>query len=86
MASTTATLANHPLTLLIVGHTHTYRHDAARKQVIVGNGGAPINTGANYGYAIIERELDGTVTSTSYDYTSHAVVDRFTVKADGSPN
>ena len=78
-------IAGHPLTLLIVGHTHTYRHDAATKEVIVGNGGAPLTTTMNYGYAIIARDPAGTVTVTAYDYLTHAVLDTFTIQADGAP-
>src|SRR5262249_7282112 len=75
----------HPVTLLVVGHTHTYAHYASDKEIIVGNGGAPLTTGMNYGYAIVARNANGTVTVTAYDYASHAVLDTFTVQASGAP-
>jgi hypothetical protein len=73
----------HPLTLLIVGHTHTYRHYASDKEIIVGNGGAPLTTGTNYGYVIVARNASGTLTVTAYDYMTHAVLDMFTIQASG---
>jgi hypothetical protein len=45
-----AILAKHPLTLLITGHSHTYRFNPADHEIIVGNGGAPLSSGSNYGY------------------------------------
>jgi hypothetical protein len=73
----------HPLTQLIVGHTHTYRHDLADRQLVVGNGGAPLSGGADYGYVVIARNADGTLTATSYDYLTHATVDQFTIDQNG---
>ena len=75
----------HPYTLLIVGHSHTYRHSAPNKQLIVGNGGAPITTGANYGYVIAHRRpSDGAIEFNSYDYDTGAINDTFAVNADGT--
>ncbi len=45
----------HDLTLLIVGHTHEYHHDPRNREIIVGNGGAPLTSGVNYGYVIVAR-------------------------------
>src|SRR5262249_23756233 len=42
-------MAQHPYTLAIVGHTHTYEHWSG-KEVIIGNGGAPISGSKNYGF------------------------------------
>jgi hypothetical protein len=77
-------IAKHPLTLLVVGHTHTYAHYSSDHEVIVGNGGAPLTSGNNYGYAIVSRRSDGAIQLTAYDYNTHAVLDHFAVKADGS--
>jgi predicted phosphodiesterase len=74
----------HPLTLLIVGHTHTYAHYAYDKEIIVGNGGAPLTSGNNYGYVIVARNANGTLTVTAYDYMTHAVLDTFTIGATGA--
>jgi hypothetical protein len=80
----TTILAKHPLTLLIVGHTHTYRHTPALRQIIVGNGGAPLTSSMNYGYVIVARNPDGTLEVTSRDYQTLAIVDQFTVMLDGT--
>lgn len=74
----------HPLTLLIVGHTHTYAHYASDKEVVVGNGGAPLTTGTNYGYVIVSRTASGTLTVTAYDYMSHAILNTFTIQPTGA--
>ena len=73
-----------PLTLLIVGHTHEYRHESYDKEIIVGNGGAPLTSGTNYGYVIISRQSSGNLLITAYDYMSHATLDSFQITASGS--
>src|SRR3569623_356205 len=70
-------LARHPLTMLIVGHTHSYSHVPAYREIIVGNGGAPLTSSMNYGYVMIERQPDSTLKVTSYDYQTHATVEQF---------
>ncbi len=77
-------MAAHPLTMLITGHTHSYEHVPAYREIIVGNGGAPLTAGTNYGYVIIARQPDGTLQETAYDYQTHAIVDHFTIGADGA--
>jgi hypothetical protein len=79
-------MAKHPYTLAIVGHTHTFRKSGAR-EVIVGNGGAPITGSANYGWAFVERRDDGAVQIDMIDYQTAQPTPslRFAVKADGSP-
>jgi hypothetical protein len=80
-----ALLANAPYTLKIVGHTHTYQYRQSSREVVVGNGGAPLSGGVNYGYVIAQqREPDGAMVFQSYDYMSNAVVHTFAVKADGT--
>jgi hypothetical protein len=79
-----AIIAKHPLTMLIVGHTHTYRHIPAYREIIVGNGGAPLTSDTNYGYVIIARNADGTLGVTSKEYMTTTVVDQFSVNADGT--
>ena len=74
----------HPLTLLIVGHTHEYSHVASDKEIINGLGGAPLTSGTNYGYTIVNRNSDGTLTVTTYDYSSQAVLDTFKIQASGA--
>jgi hypothetical protein len=73
----------HPVTLQIVGHAHTYQH-ASTHEVIDGTGGAPLTSGSNYGYGVIERLANGDVQFTQKDYQSHAVIDQWRVHADGT--
>jgi hypothetical protein len=77
-------LAKYPVTLRIVGHTHTYSHRTGSSEVIIGNGGAPLSGSARYGYAIVERLASGDIQLTAYDYQTSAVRDQFRVHADGS--
>ena len=75
---------SNPLTLLIVGHTHTYAHYSSDKEVVVGIGGAPLTSGTNYGYVVVSRNSNGTLTITAYDYQSHTTLDTFSIQASGA--
>lgn len=77
-------LAQHPYTMLIVGHTHTYAYYAKEKQLVVGNGGAPLTGNVNYGYVVARQRGDGALVFKSIDYASGAIVQQFNVKADGT--
>jgi calcineurin-like phosphoesterase family protein len=77
-------ISAHPYTLKIVGHTHTYSHYSTEHEVICGNGGAPLTSSTNYGYAIVERLATGKLQFTEYDYMTNAVKDQFRFNADGS--
>ena len=77
-------IAKYPSTLRIVGHTHTYSHYTSSHEVVVGNGGAPLTTGANYGYVIVERLASGVIQVTDYDYSTNAQFAQFRINADGS--
>ncbi len=79
VAPTGTIIAAHPHTLLIAGHTHTYSYYASEKQLIVGNGGAPLSGSVNYGYVIAQQQSDGQILFKSFDYSTNAVVDQFTV-------
>jgi hypothetical protein len=79
-----AIIKAHPLTLRIVGHAHTYQYTAG-SEVIIGNGGAPLAGGANYGYVIARQRSDGAIVFTEYDYATNAANATFAVKADGTP-
>jgi hypothetical protein len=71
------------LTLLIVGHTHEYKHNAEYKEIINGLGGAPLTSGTDYGYTIVSRNADGTLTVTTYDSIGDSTLDSFTINAAG---
>jgi hypothetical protein len=81
-----AIMANHPYTLAIVGHTHTYGKTGPR-QVTIGNGGAPLTGGANYGFGLVQQRADGAIQVDMIDYsTGNAdTAFRFALHADGSP-
>jgi hypothetical protein len=77
----------HPYTLSIVGHSHTYEKSGP-KEVIVGNGGAPLTSSrANYGFGIVQQRADGAI---QFDVVDYATMQRdttfsFAVWPDGSP-
>jgi len=73
-------IGQHPLTLLIVGHTHTYAYYSSEKQVIVGNGGAPLTGSVDYGYVVARQQANGSILFTEYDYSTNAATSSFTVQ------
>jgi len=77
-------IAAHPVTLKIVGHTHTYAHYSSSKEIIVGNGGAPLTSGNNYGYVVITRQANGNLLVQAKDYQTGAVLDTFQITATGA--
>ncbi|MBV8760334.1 MAG: metallophosphoesterase [Deltaproteobacteria bacterium] len=83
-SASSSIIAAHPLTLKIVGHTHTYAHYASSKEVVVGNGGAPLTSGMNYGYVIVSRNANGTLLVVAKDYMTGATLDTFTITAAGA--
>jgi hypothetical protein len=85
LSSTTASMnaqsimTAHPFTLLIAGHTHTYAYYASERQVIVGNGGAPLSGSVDYGY-VIARQNGASIAFTAYDYNTNSAIQTFTVQ------
>jgi hypothetical protein len=78
-------MAKHPYTLSICGHTHSYQKSGAR-EIIVGNGGAPLSGGADYGFAMLSQQADGSIAVDMIDYST-GLADpsfHFAVKPDGS--
>jgi hypothetical protein len=76
----------YPYTLLIVGHSHTYGHPSS-KEVLFGNGGAPLTGSGNYGYGVLSQRLsDKAITVDMYDYQSNQPDSsfHFAVNPDGS--
>jgi hypothetical protein len=74
-----------PYTLLIVGHTHTYARKSTR-EVIFGNGGAPITGTAHFGFGLFTMRADHAIQVDMIDADTGApdLAFRFAVKADGS--
>src|SRR5579884_1539784 len=63
-----AVLARHTYTLLVVGHSHTYHHDASSpREVLIGNGGAPL-TSKDYGFGLFARQPDGAIAVDMIDW------------------
>jgi hypothetical protein len=80
-------LSGYPYTLAIVGHSHTYARSGP-KEVIIGNGGAPLtSSAANYGLGVIEQRPDGAIQVDVIDYVTMKPDANFSfaVRADGSP-
>jgi len=79
-------MAGHPYTLSIVGHSHTYNKSGS-KEVIIGNGGAPLTGGVNYGFGLLQqRSSDNAIQVDMIDYSSLQpdTSFRFAVNPDGS--
>ncbi len=79
-----AIVAKYPYTVMICGHTHTYEWKSYARQVVVGNGGAPLSGAINYGYVIARQRADGAIEFNEYDYATNAVQATFALKADGA--
>lgn len=77
MADTEQLLAQHPYTLLILGHEHTFKRLGTR-EVVVGTGGAQLKDDVPYGFATVEQVTDG-FRVTQYDYATALPVSSFTV-------
>jgi hypothetical protein len=78
-------IAANPLTIILAGHVHEYEHNPANKEIVDGLGGAPLDAGTNYGYTLVTRNSDGTLTLTTKDYMSGSAIDTFSINADGTP-
>ncbi|MGO8994787.1 MAG: hypothetical protein ACLQVI_15835 [Polyangiaceae bacterium] len=76
----------YPYTLLIVGHTHTYEHPSA-KEVLFGNGGAPLTGSLDYGYGLFSQRSDGAIVVDAIDYQTGAADSsfHFVVTPTGAP-
>jgi hypothetical protein len=79
-----AIMAKYPYTLALVGHTHTYNRRG--REVIIGNGGAPLTGSANYGFGVVSQRADGALNVDVIDYSTGLADSafHFAVKADGS--
>ena len=78
-----AALRGVPVTLRIVGHTHTYIHPSAN-EVVIGLGGAPPAGSFDYGYLTITQLASGDIEVRESDYMTGIVNDVFRVHADGT--
>ena len=60
---------NHPYTLIIVGHTHTYSRPSTN-EVLIGNGGAPLSGTTDYGFGVFSQQSDGNIAVDVIDYAT----------------
>ena len=76
----------YPFTLAITGHTHTYSHYGNARQVIVGNGGAPLTGGKNFGFSLVSQRPDKNIQVDMIDYTTGLADPTFTfvLRPDGN--
>jgi hypothetical protein len=81
IAASDAILNKYPVTLFLFGHVHEYTRLAANR-VIVGNAGAPLDSGS-FGYAHVEQRPDGNVAVTEYVQGTNAQLDAWAVTPDG---
>lgn len=70
-----AVIRAHKYTLLLTGHSHTFRvdtdHDPSGRAFVIGTGGAPLRSGSTwYGYGIVEQQPDGDLALRVYDEAS----------------
>lgn len=96
-----ALLTQYPYTMLFVGHTHNYGHytsylsgtiacgsncPPATREVVVGNGGAPITGSSTYGYVVAAQRCDGAMVVDEYNYMTNATDSHFhfVITADGT--
>jgi hypothetical protein len=80
-------MAQYPYTLAIVGHTHDYEKSGA-KEVIFGNGGAPLTSSySNYGFGLVTQLGTGAIQVDAYDYDTMQPDTSFSFRlnADGTP-
>ena len=81
-----AIIAKHPYTLEHRRATRTRTGTSRPKEVLFGNGGAPLSGSGNYGYGIFSQQSDGTIAVDAIDYAT-GLADgtfHFAVKADGT--
>jgi hypothetical protein len=86
VAASEAIMATIPYTLAIVGHEHTYERTGTR-ELLVGNGGAPLDDAVFYGYALLRRRAsDGAITVDMYDKDTNLpdTSFHFALNADGT--
>ncbi|HEY3817212.1 MAG TPA: metallophosphoesterase [Polyangiaceae bacterium] len=78
-------MSMHPYTLAIVGHTHSYQRSGP-KEVIIGNGGAPLSGGVDYGFGMVSQQDDGSIAVDVVDYTTGLADSsfHFALNPDGS--
>ncbi len=63
--------------LSLVGHTHTFKGSASSKEIVIGNGGAPLS-GGTFGYTTVERVPTGWLIN-NIDYSTALPVQSYRI-------
>jgi hypothetical protein len=63
--------------LSLVGHTHLFKGSASSKEIVIGNGGAPLS-GGTYGYTTVERVPTGWLIN-NIDYSTSLPVQTYRI-------
>lgn len=80
-----AIMGRYPFTLLIAGRPDTFAYYPKERQVIVGNGGAPLQGDVSYGYVLATQRVDGAIAFSEIDSLTGSVEQIFAVNPDGTP-
>lgn len=70
-------ISQHPPTLILAGHSHTYDRPKTN-ELVLGTAGAPLVQGAQYGYAMVDQLSSGKLQVTVYSAASDAVLHQWT--------
>ena len=72
-------LAASTYTLKIVGHSHVFSWDPSNREVVIGNGGAPLDSPSDtYGYGLFSLTDGGDVQVQQIDYSTNAPLRTYT--------
>jgi hypothetical protein len=71
-----------PLTVAFFGHTHVYQR-IDPSHVIAGNGGAPLDSGTQYGFVLVQQRPDGNLALSAIDQATGNPIDAWNVTPDG---
>jgi hypothetical protein len=79
---TDAMLMGAPLTVGFFGHTHVYQR-IDPSHVIAGNGGAPLDSGTQYGLVLVKQRADGNLALQAIDQATGNPIDGWAVTPEG---
>ena len=71
-----------PLTVGFFGHTHVYQR-IDPSHVIAGNGGAPLDSGTQYGFVLVKQRADGNLSLSAIDEATGNPLDAWAVTPNG---
>jgi len=71
-----------PLTVAFFGHTHVYQR-IDPSHIIAGNGGAPLDSGTQYGFVLVKQRPDGNLALAAIDQATGNPIDAWNVTPDG---